>query len=131
MNRARTRTVTDRGRAPRADPPQISPFLFAAGLREGSSAQALCGAWAGDRPLYFSWLKDGAPLPPALQVQEKSLGDFSLLVFPALRARHAGRYTCRVANAAAAAEYSAELSVKGEPRPARPRPAPPRPARPR
>ncbi|KAI8439026.1 hypothetical protein MSG28_011321 [Choristoneura fumiferana] len=96
-------------------PPQISPFMFSSELREGSSAQALCGAWAGDRPLYFTWRKDGAPLPPALQVQEKSLGDFSLLVFPALDARHAGRYTCRVANAAAAAEYSADLSVKVPP----------------
>ncbi|XP_063549096.1 cell adhesion molecule Dscam2-like [Cydia strobilella] len=97
------------------NPPKISPFIFSAELTEGSSAQALCGVSSGDKPLYFSWLKDGVPLPAALQVQEKSLGEFSLLVFPALAARHSGVYTCRVANHAASANYSATLSVKVAP----------------
>ncbi|CAH2212316.1 jg26907, partial [Pararge aegeria aegeria] len=47
-------------------------------------------------------------------IEEKSLNDFSLLMFPELGARHSGVYTCRAANHAAAADYSAVLSVKGE-----------------
>ncbi|XP_052738072.1 cell adhesion molecule Dscam2-like [Bicyclus anynana] len=97
------------------NPPKISPFLFSSELAEGSAAQVLCGVSSGDRPLYFSWLKDGAPLPPALQVEEKHLNDFSLLMFPALSARHSGAYTCRVANHAAAATYTAALSVRVPP----------------
>ncbi|XP_045772265.1 Down syndrome cell adhesion molecule-like protein Dscam2 [Maniola jurtina] len=97
------------------NPPKISPFMFSSDLTEGSSVQVLCGVSSGDKPMYFSWLKDGAPLPPNLQIEEKSLSEFSLLVFPELRARHSGAYTCRAANHAAAATYTATLSVKVAP----------------
>lgn len=50
------------------DPPKISPFIFSPELTEGSAVQILCGVSAGDKPLYFSWFKDGAPLPAVLQV---------------------------------------------------------------
>lgn len=44
------------------------PFSFPPDLEEGSSVQLLCGMTSGDRPVYFSWLKDGQPLPASLQV---------------------------------------------------------------
>ncbi|XP_068626573.1 cell adhesion molecule Dscam2-like [Battus philenor] len=121
------------------NPPKISPFMFSSELTEGSAAQVLCGVSSGDKPVYFSWLKDGAPIPadlqvrtlrssrsrdPAtprpspvhlLQVEEKSLNEFSLLMFAQLSARHSGRYTCRAANHAAAAAYSAVLRVRVPP----------------
>lgn len=50
------------------DPPKISPFMFSTELTEGSSVQVLCGVSSGDKPMYFSWFKDGSPLPPNLQV---------------------------------------------------------------
>lgn len=52
------------------DPPKISPFMFSSELTEGSAVQVLCGVSSGDKPMYFSWLKDGAPLPSNLQVIE-------------------------------------------------------------
>lgn len=42
------------------------------------------------------------------------MNEFSLLMFSDLKARHSGDYTCRVANHAAAVNYTAALAVKGE-----------------
>ncbi|VVC98465.1 unnamed protein product [Leptidea sinapis] len=95
------------------NPPKISPFMFSPELTEGSSVQVLCGVSSGDKPVYFSWLKDGEPLSPKLQIEEKSLNEFSLLMFPQLSARHSGQYTCRVTNHAATADYTATLVVNG------------------
>ncbi|XP_075977718.1 cell adhesion molecule Dscam2-like [Anticarsia gemmatalis] len=97
------------------NPPKISPFIFSSELTEGSSVQVLCGVSSGDKPMYFSWLKDGAPLPSNLQIEEKSLNEFSLLMFSDLSARHSGAYTCRVSNHAATVNYTASLSVKVAP----------------
>lgn len=49
-----------------------------------------------------------------LQIEEKSLNEFSLLMFSDLTARHSGDYTCRVSNHAATVNYTATLSVKGK-----------------
>ncbi|KAL4702630.1 hypothetical protein ACJJTC_001470 [Scirpophaga incertulas] len=100
---------------PSLDPPKISPFIFSSDLTEGSSTQVLCGVSSGDKPMYFSWFKDGAPIPPDLQIEEKSLNEFSLLMFSGLSARHSGAYTCRVANHAAAVNYTALLAVRVAP----------------
>ncbi|KAL0850685.1 hypothetical protein ABMA28_006630 [Loxostege sticticalis] len=97
------------------NPPKISPFIFSSELTEGSAVQVLCGVSSGDKPMYFSWLKDGAPLPSNLQIEEKSLNEFSLLMFSDLTARHSGDYTCRVSNHAATVNYTATLSVKVAP----------------
>ncbi|XP_059047424.1 cell adhesion molecule Dscam2-like [Achroia grisella] len=97
------------------NPPKISPFMFSSELTEGSSVQVLCGVSSGDKPMYFSWLKDGAPLSSNLQIEEKSLNEFSLLMFSDLTARHSGDYTCRVTNHAATVNYTATLSVKVTP----------------
>lgn len=48
-----------------------------------------------------------------VQIEEKSLNEFSLLMFSELSARHSGAYTCRVSNLAATVNYTATLSVKG------------------
>ncbi|CAH0695577.1 unnamed protein product [Spodoptera exigua] len=96
-------------------PPKISPFMFSSELTEGSSVQVLCGVSSGDKPMYFTWLKDGAPLPANLQIEEKNLNEFSLLMFSELTARHSGEYTCRVSNHAAVVNYTATLSVKEPP----------------
>lgn len=45
--------------------------MFSSELTEGSSVQVLCGVSSGDKPVYFSWLKDEAPLPANLQVFNK------------------------------------------------------------
>ncbi|CAG4976359.1 unnamed protein product [Parnassius apollo] len=97
------------------NPPKISPFMFSSELTEGSAVQVLCGVSSGDKPMYFSWLKDGHPIPTDLQIEEKSLNEFSLLMFSDLTARHSGDYTCSVSNHASTANYTATLSVKVAP----------------
>lgn len=49
-----------------------------------------------------------------VQIEEKNLNEFSLLMFSELTARHSGEYTCRVSNHAAVVNYTATLSVKGD-----------------
>ncbi|CAB3241321.1 unnamed protein product [Arctia plantaginis] len=49
------------------------------------------------------------------QIEEKSLNEFSLLMFSDLSAQHSGAYTCRVSNHAATVNYTANLSVKVAP----------------
>lgn len=46
----------------------MTPFTFPLNLQEGSRAQVTCGVTSGDLPIYFSWLKDGEPLPSSLRV---------------------------------------------------------------
>lgn len=52
-----------------AGPPVIEPFSFPKTLQEGGRAQVTCSVSSGDMPVYFSWRKDGYPIPINLQVQ--------------------------------------------------------------
>lgn len=53
---------------PLSDPPKIAGFIFPTDLVEGSSIQILCGITSGDKPVYFTWLKDSHVIPSSLQV---------------------------------------------------------------
>ncbi|XP_063973280.1 cell adhesion molecule Dscam1 isoform X2 [Diachasmimorpha longicaudata] len=98
-----------------SSPPVMSPFGFPANLQEGSRAQVTCSVTSGDLPIYFSWLKDGEPLPSSLRIEERGAEFFSLLVFKELTARHSGKYTCAATNSAAKVNHTAELLVKVPP----------------
>lgn len=95
------------------DPPKIAGFSFPMDLVEGSSVQVLCGITSGDKPVYFSWLKDGQHIPSGLGVQEKSLDEFSFLIFSHVTSKHSGEYTCVATNSAAEVNHTARLAVKG------------------
>ncbi|XP_052738064.1 cell adhesion molecule Dscam2-like [Bicyclus anynana] len=97
------------------NPPKIAGFSFPADLVEGSSIQVLCGITSGDKPVYFSWLKDGQHVPSNLQVQEKSLDEFSFLIFSHVTSKHSGEYTCVASNSAAEVNHTARLAVKVAP----------------
>ncbi|CAH2101989.1 unnamed protein product [Euphydryas editha] len=97
------------------NPPKIAGFSFPADLVEGSSIQVLCGITSGDKPVYFSWLKDGQHIPSNLQVQEKSLDEFSFLIFSHVTSKHSGEYTCVASNTAAEVNHTARLAVKVAP----------------
>nr|XP_026487100.1 Down syndrome cell adhesion molecule-like protein Dscam2 [Vanessa tameamea] len=97
------------------NPPKIAGFSFPADLVEGSSIQVLCGITSGDKPVYFSWLKDGLHIPTNLQVQEKSLDEFSFLIFSHVTSKHSGEYTCVASNTAAEVNHTARLAVKVAP----------------
>lgn len=96
-----------------SDPPKIAGFSFPMDLIEGSSVQVLCGITSGDKPVYFSWLKDGQHIPSGLGVQEKSLDEFSFLIFSHVTSKHSGEYTCVATNSAAEVNHTARLAVKG------------------
>ncbi|CAK1540394.1 unnamed protein product [Leptosia nina] len=97
------------------NPPKIAGFTFPSDLVEGSSIQVLCGITSGDKPVYFSWLKDGQTIPPNLQVQEKSLDEFSFLIFSHVTSKHSGEYTCVASNSASEVNHTARLAVKVAP----------------
>ncbi|KAF9420368.1 hypothetical protein HW555_003429 [Spodoptera exigua] len=97
------------------NPPKIAGFSFPLDLVEGSSIQVLCGITSGDKPVYFSWLKDGQHIPSGLQVQEKSLDEFSFLIFSHVTSKHSGDYTCVASNSAAEVNHTARLAVKVAP----------------
>ncbi|CAF4862408.1 unnamed protein product [Pieris macdunnoughi] len=97
------------------NPPKIAGFTFPSDLVEGSSIQVLCGITSGDKPVYFSWLKDGQTLPSNLQVQEKSLDEFSFLIFSHVTSQHSGEYTCVASNSASEVNHTARLAVKVAP----------------
>lgn len=64
-------------------------------------------------PVYFSWKKDGMPIPMGLQVTEKKDEFFTLLVFKDITAKHSGMYTCFATNSAAKVNFTSEMLVKG------------------
>ncbi|XP_034948275.1 Down syndrome cell adhesion molecule-like protein Dscam2 isoform X1 [Chelonus insularis] len=98
-----------------SSPPVMSPFSFPPNLQEGSRAQITCGVTSGDLPIYFSWLKDGEPLPSSLKIEERGAEFFSLLVFKELTSKHSGKYTCVATNSAAKVNHTTELLVKVPP----------------
>ncbi|CAH0405117.1 unnamed protein product [Chilo suppressalis] len=99
-----------------SNPPEIEPFSFSANLQEGKRAQVSCSVTSGDMPVHFTWLKDNAPIPSNLQVEERGADFFSNLVFKEVFARHSGLYTCVASNSAAKVNYTAELVVKVSPK---------------
>lgn len=54
-------------------PPVIEPFTFPKNLQEGGRAQVTCQVSSGDMPVYFTWHKDGVPIPMSLQVLDLCL----------------------------------------------------------
>ncbi|XP_044594739.1 Down syndrome cell adhesion molecule-like protein Dscam2 [Cotesia glomerata] len=98
-----------------SSPPVMTPFTFPLNLQEGSRAQVTCGVTSGDLPIYFSWLKDGEPLPSSLRIEERGAEFFSLLVFKELTSKHSGKYTCVATNNAAKVNHTTELLVKVPP----------------
>ncbi|KOX68634.1 Down syndrome cell adhesion molecule-like protein Dscam2 [Melipona quadrifasciata] len=116
MVRARSGETASRDiRLTVSSPPVMSPFNFPPNLQEGSRAQVTCTVTSGDLPIYFSWLKDGEPLPSSLRIEERVAEFFSLLVFKELSSRHSGKYTCVATNSAAKVNHTAELLVKVPP----------------
>jgi hypothetical protein len=95
-------------------------------LKQGIRTRLLCGVSQGDKPMDFSWTKDGQPLSalfgsrgggpgvvlPAVNVREVD-ADSSALTFTNLSAVHSGRYECAARNAAGVARQSTLLFVQG------------------
>ncbi|KAI9558120.1 hypothetical protein GHT06_014873 [Daphnia sinensis] len=110
---------------------QVPPRMDAFGhreeeqiLKQGIRTRLLCGVSQGDKPLEFSWTKDGYPVLfgsgaggaglPAVNVREVD-ADSSALTFTNLSAIHSGRYECVARNAAGVARQSTRLFVQVPP----------------
>ncbi|XP_022239116.1 Down syndrome cell adhesion molecule-like protein Dscam2 isoform X3 [Limulus polyphemus] len=97
--------------------PKINQFDFSSDLEEGMRSIVMCAVIAGDPPIRISWLKDGKPLSPgALGASVESLNEYSsTLTFNAVKAYHAGNYTCVARNSAAVVNFTAEMVVNVAP----------------
>lgn len=92
------------------------PFSFHSGLEDGNRLQVSCSIMSGDLPITIEWRKDGRPLTSIMSdasVSEQQHQFASNLLFSDLSARHSGSYTCVASNAAASANFTAPLVVRG------------------
>lgn len=69
---------------------------------------------SGDLPIQIIWHKDGNPIPQDHDIQESNNQFVSSLTFSNLGARHSGHYTCIAKNAAAEANFTAKLVIRGK-----------------
>ena len=95
------------------EPPKISPFTFDGDLKEGDRSQVSCTISSGDMPIDIKWEKDGKLFEPATDVQVQNNVFSSNILFFSLKASHSGTYTCVAKNVADAANFTAQLVVKG------------------
>uniref|UniRef100_T1JA70 Down syndrome cell adhesion molecule-like protein Dscam2 n=1 Tax=Strigamia maritima TaxID=126957 RepID=T1JA70_STRMM len=93
--------------------PNIIPFSFQAEhLYAGVIARISCVVYQGDAPIQLLWLKDGQPFEDSLQVEVKTIDDYSsILTIPEVKPIHSGDYTCVAKNLAATVNYTAPLTV--------------------
>ena len=96
------------------EPPKISPFTFDGDLKEGDRSQVSCTISSGDMPIDIQWRKDGRVFVPGADVQVQNNVFSSNILFFSLTAEHSGSYTCIAANAAAPANFTAQLIVRGD-----------------
>ena len=97
--------------------PKIVDFNFGSeSLLSGTSAQVQCFVSEGDTPLQITWAFHGTDMTTRTQsgVSTMKLGQkSSVLMIDSVTSEHAGNYTCTARNAAASANYTAELIVNG------------------
>ncbi|CAN7945132.1 unnamed protein product, partial [Ixodes hexagonus] len=95
--------------------PKIQPFTFPTTPNVGERSGTICIVAAGDKPLIFTWFKDGKLLENEANVEISSSAGFSNLNFGSLTVNHSGNYTCSVQNDVGAASFTASLSVHSPP----------------
>ena len=96
-----------------SEPPKISPFAFDGDLKEDDRSQVSCTISSGDMPIDIKWEKDSQPFDPPSDIQVQNNVFSSNILFFRLKASHSGSYTCIASNMAAAANFTAQLVVKG------------------
>lgn len=94
--------------------PKIAPFQFRKTFKPGENARTTCLVEAGDAPMTFSWLRNGADASVVKNVNIQSNTDFSVLTVNPADASSAGNFTCIVKNRAGFDSFTALLDVEGE-----------------
>uniref|UniRef100_A0A1A9WR28 Ig-like domain-containing protein n=1 Tax=Glossina brevipalpis TaxID=37001 RepID=A0A1A9WR28_9MUSC len=99
-------------------PPKITPFFFGeepANFEE--TVSVTCIISLGDQPIDIEWLFNDYALSSYSGVTVLKGGKrTSMLTIDSVQARHAGNYTCKARNHAAAVNYTADLVVNVPPK---------------
>lgn len=96
-------------------PPKIAPFTFGEeSMSFGDIVSAQCTIAGGDLPVSVTWLLNGAPIEPQLQILQEMRGKrIYILTIDSVSEKHVGNYTCFAKNRAGHANHSSELKVNG------------------
>jgi hypothetical protein len=96
-------------------PPQILPFMFGEeSVNAGDVAAVQCTVVKGDFPIQISWLFNDTEVNLDGVFVSKNSKRVAALTIEAVRAHHAGDYTCLARNAAGSANHTAVLRVNGQ-----------------
>lgn len=80
----------------------------------GDIVSVQCTIAGGDLPVSVTWLLNGAPIEPQLQILQEMRGKrIYILTIDSVSEKHVGNYTCFAKNRAGHANHSAELKVNG------------------
>ncbi|KAL9920269.1 Down syndrome cell adhesion molecule 1 isoform 1-T1 [Glossina fuscipes fuscipes] len=99
-------------------PPKITPFFFGEEpVNFEDTVSVTCIISSGDQPIDIEWLFNdyGVSSYSGVAVLKNSKRT-SILTIDSVQARHAGNYTCKARNFAAAVNYTAELVINVPPR---------------
>lgn len=97
------------------DAPKLQEFSFPKATVLGESLSASCIASKGDRPLTFSWTKDGVTVVNSDRISVNSIApNVALLTIPAVAVRDMGNYSCIARNAYGEDAVMATLITDGK-----------------
>lgn len=95
-------------------PPKISPFSFGdEPLNYDEPASVTCMISGGDLPIAVMWTFNRSPIQPYAGILTEKRGRIHTLMIEAVKAEHAGVYSCLAKNAAGVEEHSSQLIVNG------------------
>uniref|UniRef100_A0A6P4E5G6 Down syndrome cell adhesion molecule-like protein 1 homolog n=1 Tax=Drosophila rhopaloa TaxID=1041015 RepID=A0A6P4E5G6_DRORH len=98
-------------------PPKITPFDFGdTPTNVEDSVSVMCLIANGDLPIDIEWFFNDYGISSYSGINVVKGGKRnSVLSIDSVQARHAGKYSCRAKNHAAAVNYTTELIVNGTP----------------
>ncbi|XP_077487062.1 cell adhesion molecule DSCAM-like isoform X2 [Amblyomma americanum] len=95
--------------------PRIQPFHFRKTAKPGETVRTTCVVEAGDRPMTFSWLRNGHDASSVPNVKIDTHSEVSLLTISPVSAASAGNFTCIVKNKAGFDSFTSLLEVEAPP----------------
>ncbi|KAL3218121.1 hypothetical protein MRX96_050867 [Rhipicephalus microplus] len=95
--------------------PKIQPFHFRKTAKPGETVRTSCLVEAGDRPMTFSWLRNGHDASSLANVKIDTHSEVSLLTISPVSASSAGNFTCIVKNKAGFDSFTSLLEVEAPP----------------
>lgn len=94
--------------------PRIKKFSFEDNVQEGELASVTCLAVSSNKPLTFTWSKNGHIIKEMNDhVRIENSGEFSVLIVDNINLKSAGNYTCTATNPSGSTTHTAYLEVKG------------------